>query len=466
MKVFEERRLISVEVLRSAVIIFYLFVSLLGVLMPSNTSLMQDSFYFFKFDSFVLFLWHGLLNGIFVFLFSVGVSWRLIKRIEKGRSFWKELIYAFALCLLFMGVDLFYAGFLAQSSLLPFSENRGGGVVPLFFQTGKIVFPTGEQFFQGGLFAMLGISLLLMVFLIVLLYSVQKRIPFFSLPFALGIIGVFWLIFFGNLSGKSLSISKSFFFAGGIYKIGAWFIYNWAGRNFALIGILPFSIFGAIFGLLLHKSENIKEFNYSVLFYLLILFGFILFMLGADLISVRVSGSNEAVRHFNVRISILITLFILFVLLYFLTIFFDLKGKFSKRFSSSQIVDHFRKIGQIFLTMYLWQSFILEFFSGFKESRFEGVLNGNQVDNLSIFSTFLFCLALFSFWILFFSFAHLLKYRGTVEYVFFQFFSIVGMMVRKIRKLPTLSAEKTENQVAGTDLLLFYLDVKHSEKKS
>ena len=169
MQVIEKQRLISIEILRSICITVFLIFSLIVVSLPSFylSDLVFGPLGKYKF---VIDTISDLFNGTFVFLFAVGICWQITKKILSGKSIYRQLAAMAGLAIFLEVVDLFYSGLLAPIRQLPFSQTISGGLFPIFVKTGAFIFPTSEQFFQGGLMAMLGISLFVtMIFLSILL---------------------------------------------------------------------------------------------------------------------------------------------------------------------------------------------------------------------------------------------------------------------------------------------------------
>lgn len=460
MQVIEQQRLVSIEIVRSVCIIVFLIFSLIISSLPHFYlgELGANALGRYKFFIDIV---SDLFNGTFVFLFAVGICWHIIKKILSGKSIYRQLIAMGGLVIFLEVVDLFYSGLLAPIRLLPFSQTVSGGAFPIFVKTGVFIFPTGEQFFQGGLMAMLGMSLFItMLFLSVLLWIQRK----FSISAIIPLVAVslLWLIFLGGLSGEGFRLSKNLFEQGGFYKVLSWFVYNWSGRPIALVGIVPFAFFGAILGLLIHETKTLRDYSYNIFFFFLLFSGFMIFLYGAAIVS-HLVNSNQHGYPFYMRYRLILFsfIFILFEITALLIYYIDLKpayelkeGKRTKWLNDDKKkrLDSFRRVGRIFFTLYLWQAFVLEFFSIVKERQltyfFDFWIFGVDGGLLNLFFVFL----VVTFWVLFFVFAHFLHFRGTLEYVIYLLFALRFKILKKE------SVHKTEDVLGWTDLYLFYLD--------
>ena len=317
--------------------------------------------------------------------------------------------------------------------------------------------------------AMLGISLFVtMIFLSILLW-VQRRFHI-SAIIPLVTVAIMWLVFLGGLSGEGFTLSKELFERGGIYKVISWFIYNWSGRPIALVGIVPFALFGAILGLLVYEAKSLQDYRYNLFFFFLLFTGFIIFLYGAAIVSRIVNDSSYGHTFMYYRLILFSFIFILFVITGVLLYFIDIKParqgiqKEEAVGSGGLKDDHiyrrkvrrglnsFRRIGRIFFTLYLWQAFVLELFSLVRERQFFYSLNlgflGLNGETLNM----LFIALVLIFWILFFIFAHFLHFKGTVEYVIYLLFALRFTILKKEGLV------KSEDPLGWTDLYLFYLD--------
>lgn len=462
MTLFEKNRLSCVEIFRSSVVVLFIIGTTFFSLLPPNEKVYFGSFDIMPRITFFS-LANDLFNGLCVFLFCCTICHSLLFRLNDGNSVLKEFLHLLKISLILLGLDIFYALFLAPLKILPFSKEISGGFLPRITTFNDFSLPPIEQLFQGGFFSLIAISLFCVVALVIILFKICKKIRL-NLLFPLLVIGIFWIIFLSNLSGFSRDTAKMLFERGGIARLLSFLLYNYGGRNFAIVGILPYGIFGAIFALQIVKSKNIKEFREALLFHSLLFFGIILFFLGTIFVSIEMGeGSIFASIVSHTRLLILVSILAIFLILGFLAIKFDLSPVVSEKIFFKPVFARFRVLGKIFLTIYLWDSFACELFVLIASSLSGGIFRLFNSEPNNLLFVALYFVFIGTFWALFFLFAKLFKYRGTVESVTFDIICGLKKILSLLTKKERFKLSKNEKLSAATidkrDLSLFYLDI-------
>lgn len=453
MLINDRRRLISIEILRSAVIVYFLFFGSFELLTPA---FYRDVTGFLTLEQKLLalpfFLGSGV-KGAFVFMFSISVSWSVTRRIRQGFRRIRILRDSTHIVVLFIILDLFRAYFLAGLDPLPFSGGGGGSMVSLFLQSGILIFPPAEQLFHAGFLLIAGLTTLFSIGLIMLLTWLGEKVQVYVLV-VLTFIGTTWLLFMGGEATPFYDESRILFEKGGFSSFLSFLLFLFGGRSFSVITVAPFSIFGAVFGYQLATVRTRKDFYYSNLFFVLLLTGLFIFLGGTDFIAAQlVSGAGLIDSFFmqhNIRILILFCLLILIGITTPLVGFFDLhKGAAVDR--ATRITRVPRQCGRVVLSLLMVEAAMNELFTGLKEDRLAMFHNSPFPFFEEPLSTVVFLTIVTVFWLFFLFLWRLTGFFGGVEY-------LVRNLILLFRKNGKPGWLSRGEMLRDADRLIFYFD--------
>lgn len=442
------KRLISVEFLRSVVLIFFILLSAyrvaFSILPISDRMILSISQLGVAFPYYL----SNMAKGLISFLFGLSVIWSISSRLRKGVSFCRILFEIFLFSIFSLFLDFFTAWFLSPIAPLPFSGEIGGGAFTLSLNQGVLTFPPIEQIFQSGFFSMFGFTTLLSVCLFIFLIKTNK---YFNLPIVaiVTFIAIMWLLFLGDTTQQSLRLGEDFYNRGGFYRIFSFFIYNWGGRSFAANVVVPYSLFGAIMGYQIAVLKRKRDFYAFGLYSVLLLVGFFIFFAGTDYIATRLGRNPVGVGNFifqnNSRLFFIGNLIVQYLIMIPLASIFDYREKgFPKIWKLTAIP---RQWGRIFLTVLILNPFISVFLAFLKDllgESFPVLVSSGVMPYFFIAFTLLFWFFLLELW-------RKVHFIGCFEHLIFRFL----LFFQKNKKFKTLSSS---DFLKCADRFLFYFD--------
>lgn len=462
------KRLISVQLLRSAAIVYLIFfnnlksISSLNGADNSQTILLESAF------SFPLMLLGGSLWGLIPFLFGIAISWSITGRIIRNESL-SQLFKKSVFVLLFLtGVDLIRSYFFAGLMPLPFTRGGGGSVISLSMQSGMLVFPPVEQLFSSGFLIIIASTTIISIGVVLLLmkYGPEER---FYIPVVMTIVGAAWLLFMGSTAAPFYEKSVELFNEGGMSSFYSYLLYNWGGRDFSAMIIAPYSIFGVIFGYHLALVKNKRDFYYSTFFYILLFSGLLIFLSGTDLIASQLTGGNSfsgfSFLEYNSRIFILMNLIALFILMLFLTARYDIQSNISG-FPKKKPLIFLRQNSLILLTVYLVEPAFTALFSGIKEGRLALFMGLSFSQYNGYVANLIYMVFVLSFWFCMISLWRLAGFRFSLEASSLFCYRFLNLLLNKIPFLknrnkqgfPIKGSESRGEAMERADRLIFYLE--------
>jgi len=426
MKIENRERLISVEIIRFIVVVYFLFfqnlVAVVPILKPANIGALTTN----QKLIFLPFVFFGSLIGIFPFLFGVTTSWTFSKNILNKKSNRRFFLIGGILLLFFLFLDLLRAYLFQGRDPLPFTGNAGGSIITLSIQTGMFIFPPIEQLYRSGILFSIVLTTFISIFLLFLLIKFAKQDSFFNI-LILSILGIVMIVLVNTNLPPFFDFSKELFFRGGMNKVWAYILYIFWGRDISIVTMFVYSLFGVIFGYRLSLPGLEKSFNPFSLFFILLFSGIFIFLFGTDYIASHLSEGGSLLNSFysyrNNRLLTLGSLILFFTVMLFMIRYFD-GFSLKERYSISGGSYPFRVIGSLLLSIYIVEPSVTEFFSGIRENRLAIFIDTPFPVISEPYSSILFVLFSTLFWITLFWIWSRFNFRGRIETLFFLFISI------------------------------------------